>query len=155
MGIPRACELCQRPHSQEVSEYGFESMYCLCHTMLPFVEISSLLLPLRLSLFLPLLLPLRPLPLLHSSSFFFFGVCIYLSPRHSKLSEVMKPFVRPILEAIKIVSLDMKDSLYNSSLQGPHCALSIYGKPGLFMQMFKNIVLFIFSKEWHKLLFET
>lgn len=78
--------MCPRPHSQEVLEYGFESRVLILKSVL-----------------------LIPHHAAFSGSFLspFFGVCICLQNTLS-CSGAMKPLVKPTLEAIKIIPLDMK-----------------------------------------------
>lgn len=107
-----------KTHGQEVSVYGFESRILILNFNIAYTTISlfhcfswKFLLFYFLSFlsFLSLLsFPFLSLPspfLL--SLLFFFLVCIHL-PNPLSYSEAMEHFVKPILETIKIITLDTK-----------------------------------------------
>ena len=83
-------------------------------------------------------------------------VCMYIClPNTLSFSEILKPFVTSVLEAIKITPLDMKSTASRNFLL---CRVltehALHIEDLVSVHVFKNI-LFFYSKVRHKLLVET
>lgn len=104
-----------------IQNFDSELQHCLYYNKLvplSFVEISSLLLPflsfLPFFAFFSFSFPSLSLPSFFAF-FFFFLVCIH-HPNTLSYSEAMEQFVKPILETIKIITLDTKSRVSRTFL---------------------------------------